>query len=382
MSVECSNIAALLVDTGTGMAQRLIHLMTPYQMGSFTLSHRVVLAPLTRQRSYDYMPQPHAITYYTQRTTPGGLLISEAAVISETGLGSPRMPGIWTKEHVEAWKPIVSAVHDKGGIFFCQIFHTGRYSHVDYQPNGQPPISSSTKRMPGEIVLANGKDVAKASVPRALETEEIPHIVADFRNAARNAIDAGFDGVEIHGAHGYLVDQFLKDSVNDRTDRYGGNLENRCRFALEIVEAVVDEIGAERVGIRLSPFSDYFDAYDSNPQALGVYMAEALNKYNILYAHIVEARFEKGVGMDESLFPMRKAFKNTFMVAGGYDGKEGNKAVSSGKADLVAYGRFFISNPDLPKRFKLNVPLNGYDRSTFYHPDPVVGYTDYPFLEF
>ncbi|GLJ17104.1 hypothetical protein SUGI_0295870 [Cryptomeria japonica] len=364
------------------MAQRLIHLMTPYQMGSFTLSHRVVLAPLTRQRSYDYMPQPHAITYYTQRTTPGGLLISEAAVISETGLGSPRMPGIWTKEHVEAWKPIVSAVHDKGGIFFCQIFHTGRYSHVDYQPNGQPPISSSTKRMPGEIVLANGKDVAKASVPRALETEEIPHIVADFRNAARNAIDAGFDGVEIHGAHGYLVDQFLKDSVNDRTDRYGGNLENRCRFALEIVEAVVDEIGAERVGIRLSPFSDYFDAYDSNPQALGVYMAEALNKYNILYAHIVEARFEKGVGMDESLFPMRKAFKNTFMVAGGYDGKEGNKAVSSGKADLVAYGRFFISNPDLPKRFKLNVPLNGYDRSTFYHPDPVVGYTDYPFLEF
>ncbi|XP_057848214.2 putative 12-oxophytodienoate reductase 11 isoform X2 [Cryptomeria japonica] len=375
MSVECSNI-------GTGMAQRLIHLMTPYQMGSFTLSHRVVLAPLTRQRSYDYMPQPHAITYYTQRTTPGGLLISEAAVISETGLGSPRMPGIWTKEHVEAWKPIVSAVHDKGGIFFCQIFHTGRYSHVDYQPNGQPPISSSTKRMPGEIVLANGKDVAKASVPRALETEEIPHIVADFRNAARNAIDAGFDGVEIHGAHGYLVDQFLKDSVNDRTDRYGGNLENRCRFALEIVEAVVDEIGAERVGIRLSPFSDYFDAYDSNPQALGVYMAEALNKYNILYAHIVEARFEKGVGMDESLFPMRKAFKNTFMVAGGYDGKEGNKAVSSGKADLVAYGRFFISNPDLPKRFKLNVPLNGYDRSTFYHPDPVVGYTDYPFLEF
>ncbi|XP_059074517.1 12-oxophytodienoate reductase 1 isoform X2 [Cryptomeria japonica] len=173
----------------------------------------------------------------------------------------------------------------------------------------------------------------------------------------------------------------MKDSVNHRTDRYGGNLENRCRFALEVMEAVVDEIGAERVGMRLSPFSNFLDAYDSNPEALGVYMAEALNKFNIVYAHFVEARHEKGVAMDRSLLPMRKAFKNTFMVAGGYDRDEGNKAISSGKADLVAYGRFFISNPDLPKRFQLNAPLNAYDRSTFYTPDPVVGYTDYPFLE-
>ncbi|GLJ17103.1 hypothetical protein SUGI_0295860 [Cryptomeria japonica] len=311
----------------------------------------------------------------------GGLLISEATVISETGKGYARVPGIWKKEQIEAWKPIVSAVHDKGGIFFCQLWHPGRCSHLDYQPNGQAPISLSTKRMPSEIVLANGKDVAEVSVPRTLKTEESPHIIADFPSAARNTIDAGFDGVEIHGAHGFLVDQFMKDSVNHRTDRYGGNLENRCRFALEVMEAVVDEIGAERVGMRLSPFSNFLDAYDSNPEALGVYMAEALNKFNIVYAHFVEARHEKGVAMDRSLLPMRKAFKNTFMVAGGYDRDEGNKAISSGKADLVAYGRFFISNPDLPKRFQLNAPLNAYDRSTFYTPDPVVGYTDYPFLE-
>ena len=195
---------------------------------------------------------------------------------------------------------------------------------------------------------------------------------------------AGFDGVEIHGAHGYLLDQVMKDGINNRTDEYGGNLENRCRFSLEIVEAVANEIGAERLGIRLSPFTEYLESIDSDPEALGLYMAEALNKYKILYAHYVEPRlvtsFEP-VATNKSLLPMRKAFKGSFLVAGGYDREDGNAAIASGKADLVVYGRIFLANPDLPRRFELNAPLNKYDRDTFYTADPVVGYTDYPFLE-
>ncbi|XP_062152953.1 12-oxophytodienoate reductase 1-like isoform X2 [Alnus glutinosa] len=286
----------------------------------------------------------------------------------------PDAPGIWTKEQVEAWKPVVDAVHAKGGIFFCQLCHVGRVSNQDFQPNGQAPISSTDK----------GLDGAQFTPPRRLRTDEIPQIVNDFRVAARNAIEAGFDGVEIHGAHGYLIDQFLKDEVNDRTDQYGGSLENRCRFALEIVEAVANEIGADKVGIRLSPFADYMESGDSNPKALGLYMAESLNKYGILYCHMVEPRMktigEKSKSPD-SLVPMRKAFRGTFLVAGGYDKEDGNNAIVKNRADLVVYGRLFLANPDLPKRFELNAPLNKYNRDTFYISDPVVGYTDYPFLE-
>lgn len=190
--------------------------------------------------------------------------------------------------------------------------------------------------------------------------------------------------MEIHGAHGYLLDQFMKDSVNDRSDKYGGSLENRCRFALEVVEAIAQEIGPERVGIRLSPFADYFEAWDSDPDGLGLYMANALNRYKILYAHYVEPRI-KASGeeseLKEGLLPIRKAFKGSFLVAGGYNREEGNAAIESGRADLVVYGRWFLSNPDLPKRFEMNAPLNKYNRDTFYIQDPVIGYTDYPFLE-
>nr|XP_010930420.1 putative 12-oxophytodienoate reductase 11 isoform X4 [Elaeis guineensis] len=311
-----------------------IPLLTPYKMGRFDLSHRY-----------------------------------------------PNTPGIWTKEQVEAWRPIVDAVHEKGGIFFCQIWHAGRVSNYDFQPNGQAPISCTDKPLAPQV-RTNG-DIARFARPRQLATEEIPLIVNDFRIAAKNAIEAGFDGVEIHGAHGYLVDQFLKDQVNDRTDQYGGSLENRCRFALEIVQAVVDEIGADRVGIRLSPYANYMEAGDSDPDALGLYMVNSLNKFGISYCHMVEPRMVKlgeRVETPHSLLPMRKAFKGTFIVAGGYNREEGNKAVSSGYADLVAYGRLFLANPDLPQRFELDGPLNDYNRSTFYIPDPVVGYTDYPFL--
>ncbi|KAH7524887.1 hypothetical protein FEM48_Zijuj06G0166800 [Ziziphus jujuba var. spinosa] len=288
-----------------------IPLLTPYE---------IVLAPLTRIRSYNNVPQPHAILYYSQRTSKAGLLISEATGVSDTSLGFPNMPGIWTKEQVEAWKPVVGAVHAKGGIFFCQIWHQGR--------------------------VANS--------------------------------------VEIHGAHGYLIDQFLKDQVNDRTDEYGGSLENRCRFALEIVEAIVDEIGADKVGIRLSSFAAYMESEDSNPNALGLHIVQSLNKYGILYCHMVEPRMKELGEMIEcfdSLQSIRKAFNGTLIVAGGYNREDGSRAVMENHADLVAYGRLFLANPNLPKRFELNAPLNMYIRDTFYIPDPVLGYTDYPFLE-
>ncbi|XP_044475190.1 putative 12-oxophytodienoate reductase 11 [Mangifera indica] len=361
----------------------VIPLLTPYKMGPFNLCHRVVLAPLTRQKSFNNVPQSHAILYYCQRTSKGGFLISEATCISDTARGYPNTPGIWTKQQIEAWKPIVDAVHAKGGIFFCQLWHVGRVSNKDFQPNGQAPISSTDKLLMPQV-RANGIDVAHFTPPRRLRADEIPQIVNDFRLAAKNAIEAGFDGVEIHGAHGYLIEQFMKDQVNDRTDEYGGSLENRCRFALEIVEAVANEIGAEKVGIRLSPFADYAESADSNPEALGLYMVESLNKYGILYCHVVEPRMmtagEK-LGSPHSLLPMRKAFNGAFLVAGGYDRDDGINAIVEGHADLVAYGRLFLSNPDLPKRFELNAPLNAYNRAKFYTDDPVIGYTDYPFLE-
>ncbi|KAM2097866.1 hypothetical protein COP2_020413 [Malus domestica] len=197
-------------------------------------------------------------------------------------------------------------------------------------------------------------------------------------------MEAGFDGVEIHGAHGYLIDQFLKDEVNDRTDQYGGSMENRCRFALEVVEAVVNEIGGDKVGIRLSPFANYSESGDSGPEALGLYLANSLNKYGILYCHMVEPRMQTAAeksDFPQSLVPMRKAFNGTFIAAGGYEKEDGNDAVAEGRADLIAYGRIFLANPDLPKRFELNAPLNKYNRETFYISDPVVGYIDYPFLE-
>ncbi|MCL7045071.1 hypothetical protein MKW94_016551 [Papaver nudicaule] len=357
-------------------------LMSPYKMGRFQLAHRVVLAPLGRLRSKNYLAQPHAILYYSQRTTNGGFLISEATLISGTGIGYTTTPGIWTMEQVEAWKPIVKAIHEKGGIFFCQLWHPGRVlDDDDYQPNGQAPISSTDKRVEPENGQPDPRDCA---FPRRLGVDEIPQVINDYRLAARNSIEAGFDGVEIHGAHGYLIDQFMKDQVNDRTDEYGGSIEKRCRFALEVVAAVAQEVGPDRVGMRLSPFANYMDSADSNPEALGLYMAESLNKYEIAYLHVVEPRMITAEDASETPYsplPMRLAFKKSFIVAGAYTRIEGNKAINEDRADLVAFGRLFIANPDLPRRFELDAHLNKYVRATFAIPDPVVGYTDYPFLD-
>lgn len=263
----------------------------------------------------------------------------------------------------------------------CSFWCTG------YQPNGGSPISSTDKAIGKQQFIGDsGEETAQYSPPHRLSIDEIPGVINDFQVAAKNAIEAGFDGVEIHGANGYLVDQFMKDQVNDRTDHYGGSLQNRCRFPLEIVEAISKEIGPERVGIRLSPFADYNESGDSDPHSLGIYMAESLSQHGIAYCHVIEPRmvtqFER-VDTRDTLVSMRKAFKGTFMVAGGYhDRDEANRVVENGDADLVAFGRAFLANPDLPRRFMLNAPLNKYDRSTFYTDDPVVGYTDYPFLDY
>ncbi|XP_073026238.1 putative 12-oxophytodienoate reductase 11 [Primulina eburnea] len=374
--------AAFATHSSDGSSSDTIPLLTPHKMGDFHLAHRIVLAPLTRNRSYNNVPQPHAAVYYSQRATKGGLLISEATGVSDTAQGYPETPGIWTKEHVEAWKPIVDAVHQKGGIFFLQLWHVGRVSTYGMQPNGQSPISSTGKG------ITPGHDGVDWPPPRRLSTDEIPGIVNDFRLAAKNAIEAGFDGVEIHGANGYIIEQFLKDQVNDRTDKYGGSMENRARFALEVVEAVVNEIGSNRVGMRLSPYSEFMESIDSNPDALGLYMAKALNDFDLLYLHVIEsrvagARVIRGAEdeVPHKLLPMRKAFKNTFIAAGGYDRSKGNRDIADNYTDLIAYGRLFLANPDLPKRYEIDAALNKYDRSTFYTPDPVIGYTDYPFLE-
>ncbi|TVU16869.1 hypothetical protein EJB05_37026, partial [Eragrostis curvula] len=337
-------------------------LLTPYKMGEFQLSHRVVLAPLTRQRSYGTVPQPHAAVYYSQRATAGGLLISEATGVSETAQGYPDTPGIWTAQQADAWRPIVDAVRAKRAVFFCQLWHVGRVYTAALQPNGQPPVSSSDRPLAPQRNLDGRTDV--------------------FSPPRRNAVAvAGFDGVEVHGNSGFLLEQFLKDGVNDRADMYGGSIENRCRFALEVVAAVAEAAGgARRVGVRLSPFSDYMDCHDSDPEALTMYLVAKLREMGVLYCHMLEPRYALAGGLRHQLLPFRKAFAGTFIISGGYDKAAGDKVVAEGDADLVAYGRLFLANPDLPRRFQLDAPLNKYDNATFYTSDPVVGYTDYPFL--
>ncbi|KAG0560185.1 hypothetical protein KC19_10G160300 [Ceratodon purpureus] len=375
------------VENGNGK----MPLFTPMELGPFKLNHRVIMAPLTRCRSTGYVPQEIAAVYYGQRASPGGLVIAEATGISESAQGFPNAPGIWSKEQVEAWKPVVKAVHDKGAIFFCQIWHVGRVSHTAYHNGAAPPSSTAQRVINGQVTLPDGETAADFSTPRAIDTSEVAQYVEYFRTAARNAIEAGFDGVEIHGAHGYLIEQFLKDSVNDRTDKYGGSLSNRSRFMEEVVEAVVKEVGAERVGMRISPFTTIWDASDSDPSALGLHIANTLNKYNLLYLHVIEPRFTFA-GADDfglletenSLWPIRRAYEGTFIAAGGFTRESGNDAIASGRVDAIVYGRYFISNPDLPKRFELGAPLNKYNRETFYNypkENPSFGYTDYPTLD-
>ncbi|GLJ44136.1 hypothetical protein SUGI_0920410 [Cryptomeria japonica] len=367
------------------------HLLSPFQMGPlFKLSHRVVLAPVTRCRAINNSPQASHVKFYSQRATKGGLLISEANAVSPQAIGFPHSPGIFNEEQVKAWKNVVDAVHAKGGIIFCQLWHVGRASHTVYQPNGEAPVSSTTEAISEEWkILMPGGSKATYSPPRALSTSEIGAVVGEFGKAARNAMQAGFDGVEIHAAHGYLIDQFLKNGVNDRLDGYGGSLHNRCRFAMEVVERVVMEIGAERTAIRISPIIDHMGATDSDPLSLTSHLIGLLNSYPLAYLHMTEPRFtreglkEAAEECERSAAAMWKIVKEEYrgrvMKSGGYNRESAMAAVSSGGADMISFGRLFISNPDLPLRFAIEAKLAKYDRSTFYTHDQVVGYTDYPF---
>ncbi|KAK4761152.1 hypothetical protein SAY87_006045 [Trapa incisa] len=373
-------------------------LFSPYRMGKFNLSHRVVLAPMTRCRAINSIPQPALAEYYNQRSTPGGFLITEGTMISETAAGFPHVPGIYNEEQVQAWKSIVDAVHSKGSVIFCQLWHVGRASSQVYQPNGASPISSTnipiSKRW--RILMPDASHCIYPK-PRALKTSEIPEIVEQYRQAAINAIAAGFDGIELHGAHGYLIDQFLKDGINDRTDEYGGSIGNRCRFLMQVVRAVVEAIGVDRVGVRISPAIDHLDAMDNDPLSLGLAVIEKLNNLQkelgmrLTYLHVTQPRYT-AYGQTESgrhgnedeethfIKTWKRTYQGTFICSGGFTRELGMKAIINGDADLVAYGRLFISNPDLVHRLKLNAPLTKYIRKTFYTHDPVIGYTDYPFL--
>ncbi|KAB2631350.1 12-oxophytodienoate reductase 3-like [Pyrus ussuriensis x Pyrus communis] len=367
-----------------------VTLFSPYKMGKFSVSHRVVMAALTRCRALNGLPQPALAEYYVQRSTDGGLLISEAAIVSDTATGMHRVPGIYNDEQVEAWKKVVDAVHAKGAVIFCQLWHVGRASHEVYQPGGGLPISSTNNPISKRwnVLLPDGSHGTYPK-PRALETQEIPQVVEHFRQGALNAIRAGFDGVEIHGAHGYIIDQFLKDGINDRTDEYGGSLENQCKFLIQIVQAVRT--------FKKSPAIDHLDAIDSKQLILGLAVIERLNRLQqnwgskLAYLHVTQPRYSAHAQAEasklsndeeEAVFmrTIRNSYHGTFIASGGFTRELAMQAIASGDADLVSYGRLFISNPDLVLRFKLNAPLEKYNRKTFYTQDPVVGYTDYPFL--
>lgn len=360
-------------------------LFTPVKVGKLQLSNRIAYAPLTRCRAIGNVHTPAAATYYGQRSVQGTLLISEATSILQEARGYPNTPGIWSPEQLKSWEPVVQAVHGKGAHLFLQLWHCGRASHQEYQPGGVAPMSSSAVAITSpEFQVYTSKGPVPYPVPREATKDEIKTVIKAYGQAAKNAIAVGCDGVEVHGANGYLIDQFIKDSINKRTDEYGGSIEKRCRFALEVLAEVCAAVGPERVGVRITPFTTFLDALDSTPYATHIYLLEKLNAMGLAYLHMVEPRILGNVEVDDpvdTLKPFREVYKGTFITAGGFDRLSGPKAVASGAADLVAYGRWYLSNPDLHKRFLLNAPLNKYDRDTFYSPDPVVGYTDYPTLE-
>lgn len=356
-----------------------LDLFSPVKLGRMQLSNRIVMAPLTRNRAGEHgVPQPLNVTYYEQRAS-AGLIITEATPISVMAHGYPALPGIYTDAQVAGWKKITDAVHAKGGKIVIQLWHVGRISHPSLLPEGALPVAPSAIKPAGKAFTYQG--LVDYVTPRALETSELPGIVADYVHATKCALAAGFDGVEVHAANGYLLDQFLRDGTNQRTDQYGGSIENRSRLLLEVVKAVVDVAGADKVGVRLSPVNPFNDMQDSNPQALFNAVATALNQFDLAYLHVVEGGIHGGGIADPFDFDaLRKLFKGAYMANLSYDKERGNAVIASGHADAVAYGVPFISNPDLVERFKLDAPLNEADSSTFYGGTEK-GYTDYPFMK-
>lgn len=354
------------------------NLFTPHKLGDLTLSNRVVLAPLTRNRAgQGFVPSEFAATYYSQRAS-AGLLISEASQISQQGQGYQDTPGIYTQAQIDGWRTVTDAVHAKGGRIFLQLWHVGRVSHVDLQENGAAPVAPSALR-PATKVFVNNR-FEDVSAPRALDISELPGIVNDFRQAAANAIAAGFDGVEIHGANGYLLDQFIKDGANVRTDAYGGSIENRARLLLEVTAAVVKEVGAKRTGLRISPVSPANGVSSSAPQPQFDYLVDQLNALDIVYLHVVEGA--TGGPRDVAPFDfaaLRQRFKKTYIANNGYDLDLATSRLVEDKADLIAFGRPFIGNPDLVERLKTGSPLSAFNPATLYGGG-ATGYIDYPTL--
>jgi len=359
-------------------------LFSPLSLGRHQLAHRVVMPPLTRMRaSHNGIAHPLAATYYAQRASPGGLVIAEATWTTPSGQGYPGTPGIHDAQQIAAWTRVTEAVHAKGGVIFLQLWHTGRASHSSFQPEGAPPPAPSAIAISNQMALTRQGQRVPYEIPRALALDEIADMIESFRQGARNAMLAGFDGVEVHGANGYLLEQFLHDRSNQRRDGYGGAPEHRARLLLEVTRAVIEAVGAERVGVRLSPFGSYNDVGDSNPLALYRHVLAELDALKIAYLHLIEAR--DGASMEISyvhhaLRQLRPFWPGPLIVAGGFNLESAQAAIASGEADAVAFGRLFIANPDLPERLRQSAALNPYERASFYGGG-AEGYTDYPALD-
>jgi N-ethylmaleimide reductase len=353
-------------------------LFSPLRLGALTLPNRIVMAPLTRNRAAPgNVATELTAQYYAQRAA-AGLIISEASQVVPEGQGYQDTPGIHSDAQIAAWRKVTDAVHAAGGRIFLQAWHVGRVSHTSLQPGGGAPVAPSAIRANTKTFVNNA--FTETSEPRALDLSELPGVVAGYRRGAANAIAAGFDGIEIHAANGYLLDQFLRDGANKRTDAYGGSIENRARLPLEVMAAVIDEIGAERVGIRISPVTPANDLTDSNPQALFEYFVGELEALKPVYIHVIEGA--TGGPRDVAPFDyaaLRRRYSGTWMVNNGYDKAMAEAAVANGTADLVAFGKPFIANPDLVERLRLGAPLNELDRDTLYGGG-ARGYVDYPTL--
>jgi N-ethylmaleimide reductase len=363
-------------------------LFSPVQIGAITLKHRIVMPPLSRLRAEwpSGAPSDLNLEYYSQRASDGGLIFTEATAISATGRGYRGAPGIYSDEQVAGWKRVTDAVHAKGGRMFVQLWHAGRTTHI--ATTGEEPVTASvdpTYWADPEMLVVTPDGFSQPSPHRALEIAEIAGIIEQYRAAAANAERAGFDGVELMAANGHLIDQFLQDNSNKRTDRYGGSIENRARLLFEAAEALISVWGADRVGVRLAPSGTFNGMADSDPRTLFRYVAERLNNLKLAYLHIIEPRIKGGDLIAEGMGPVAaqelgQIFKGPIIAAGGFEPDTAEAAVANGVASLIAFGRQFIANPDLPKRIKLGLPLNRYDRSTFYGFD-ARGYTDYPTYE-
>ena len=357
-------------------------LFSSYDLGPSQLKNRMVMAPMTRNRAgRGNSPQPVNALYYAQRAG-AGLIITEASQVSPQGLGYPDMPGIYSPEQIAGWRMVTDLVHSRGGLIFLQLFHCGRISHPSLQPEGGIPVAPSAIKPEGEAMTYEGPQ--PFVTPRALETEEISEIINQFRQGAENALAANFDGVEIHGANGYLVDQFLRDGTNQRADQFGGSIENRARFLFEVSKEVVNVMGQGRVGVHISPGNPFNDIYDSDSEGLFYHIAEGLNRFPLAYLHVVEMDLANPTDFNGDLNPItkkvRNIYKGTYMTNGGYDRDGAERVLETGDADLVSFGRPYLANPDLPERFRKNAPLNEPDESSFYGGDET-GYTDYPFLD-